>query len=109
MYYKPHILQKRLSPQRQNDEYGRPIVVGRSIEWVDVCKCRCDHNEDKEVKTDDGKVITPNYHIVLEGNIPDLKVGDYIRCLREDGSVRGEGAVIRLKTLNRLPYAEIYV
>lgn len=113
MQYAPHILQKRITPTEQVDEFGRPIVSesadASGYEWQDVCRCRCDHNETKEIKLPDGTVIKPDYHIVMEGNDPDVEVGDYIRCLREDGSIRGEGKLIRPRTLNYLPYAEGYV
>ena len=109
MYYAPHILQKRIVAQEISDEFGRPIPNKTDDIWVDVCRCRCDHNGDKEIKMPDGSVVTPDYHIVLEGNMPDVKTGDYVRCLSADGSVRGEGRAIKPRTLNYLPYAEIYV
>lgn len=109
MYYAPHILQKRIDPEELSDEFGRPIPSAPGKQWVDVCRCRCDHNGDKEVKMPDGSVVTPEYHIVLEGNTPDVKTGDYVRCLRTDGSIRGEGRAIKPITLNYLPYAEIFV
>lgn len=109
MYYAPHILQKRIIAEELSDEFGRPILNKSDDEWIDVCKCRCDHNGSKEVRMPDGSVITPEYHIILDGNISDIEVGDYVRCLRTDGSIRGEGRVIKPRTLNYLPYAEIYV
>jgi len=109
MNYAPHTLQKRVIAGEVNDEYGRPITGESAEEWSEVCKCRCDDNGDKEVKLSDGTVVVPSYHIALDGNTPDIMTGDYIRCLREDGSIRGEGHIIKTKTLNYLPYAEIYV
>ena len=132
MYYAPHIMQKRVTPELINDVYGRPIPPGNvtvyktgiqmiflekqlyvdktadgDVYWEDVCKCRCDHNGDKEEKLQDGTVVVPDYRVVCDGNNPGVKVGDYVRCLREDGSVRGQGRVIKPRTLNYLPYAEI--
>lgn len=113
MYYAPHTLYKRITPPESMDGFGRPIVSQAAdengYEWVYVCKCRCDHNVDKEITTPDGKVIRPDYHIVLDGNTPNVETGDYIRCLRDDGTIRGEGRAVRPRTLNYLPYAEIYV
>ena len=109
MNYAPHTLQKRVIAGEVNDESGSPITGESAEEWSEVCKCRCDDNGDKEVKLSDGTVVIPSYHIVLDGNTPDIMTGDYIRCLREDGSIRGEGHIIKTKTLNYLPYAEIYV
>lgn len=109
MNYAPHLLQKRIIAENVNDEYGRPTESDPAEEWTDVCRCRCDDNGDKEVLLSDGTVVVPSYHIVLRGNTPDVETGDYIRCLREDGSIRGEGHIIKTKTLNYLPYAEIYL
>lgn len=109
MYYAPHILQKRIIAEEKSDEFGRPIPEEAGETWVEVCRCRCDHNGDKEVKMPDGTVVTPDYHVVLEGNAPDVEVGDYVRCLKADGTIRGEGRVIKPRTLNYLPYAEIYL
>lgn len=133
MYYAPHILQKRVKPDLPEDEFGRLIppnniktfVVGEQlifldnhlyvdktpdgdVYWVNVCKCRCDHNRDAEIKKADGSIVKPDYHIVCEGKRPNIQVGDYVRCLESDGSVRGEGYVINAPTLNYLPYAEVY-
>lgn len=109
MYYAPHRLQKRVNAELESDGFGRPIVPDAGTdEWVDVCRCRCDHNRDTEIKKPDGTVVKPDYHIVCEGNRPGISTGDYVRCLEMDGSVRGEGYVINAHTLNYLPYAEIY-
>ncbi len=109
MNYAPHTLQKRIISEEVNDEYGRPITGMSAEKWDNVCKCRCDDNGDKKVTLSDGTIVVPSYHIVLDGNTPDVMTGDYIRCLKEDGSVRGEGHIIKTKTLNYLPYAEIYM
>lgn len=109
MHYAPHTLQKRTPPAETTDEYGRPVVADGSEEWTDVCRCRCDHSDDKEFRLDDGTVVRPEYRIVTDGNAPGVSVGDIVRCVRADGTVRGEGRVVNTKTLNYLPYAEIYV
>lgn len=133
MYYAPHILQKRVTPELSVDEFGRPIPPGNvktftvgeqiifldkhlyadktadgDVYWENVCKCRCDHNRDAEIKKPDGSIVKPDYHIVCEGKRPGIHVGDYVRCLESDGTVRGEGYVINAPTLNYLPYAEVY-
>lgn len=109
MYYAPHTLQKQVKPAEEVDMYGRPIVITNSETWVDVCKCRCDHNVDTEIKLEDGTIIRPEYHVVCDGNKLGVVVGDNVRCLREDGSIRGEGRVVRPRTLNYLPYGEFYI
>lgn len=109
MHYTPHILQKRTTLNESYDEFGRPIPDDNIDEWVDVCQCRCDHNGDKQVKMPDGTVIMPEYRVILPGYTEMIKTGDYVRCVKEDGSVRGEGFVVKSRTLNYLPYAEIFV
>lgn len=109
MYYAPHTLQKRIDAEESTDELGRPVVADSTEAWVDVCRCRCDHNGEKEIKMPDGKVIRPDYHVVLDENDPGLRIGDYVRCINDYGNVRGEGHVLSFKTLNYLPYAEVYL
>lgn len=110
MYYAPHKLQKRVIPSVGNDEYGRPLETQESEEWVDVCECRCDVNSTKEIALPDGRIVRPDYHIVMGESEPDVAVGDYIRCIwKVSGKLKGEGKVINRKPSNLLPYAEIYV
>lgn len=109
MNYAPHILQKRLTPPTVNDEYGRPLPVAAAPQWQDICRCRCDHSGDTLITLDNGNVVYPQYHIVCDGNRPDVQVDDHIRCLRSDGTTRAEGKVSKVQTLNYLPYAEIYL
>lgn len=108
MYYAPHTLQKRQQAELVTDEFGRPVKAEGETEWTEVCKCRCDHNRDAEIRKPDGSVVKPDFHIVCEIKRPGIVVGDYVRCLERDGSVRGEGFVINAPTLNYLSYAEIY-
>lgn len=107
MYYAPHTLQKRISPIIVNDEYGKPVESGTES-WINVCRCRCDDNTTKEFKSENGLAYRPTYHIVCEG-MHSLNAGDYVRCLRPDGSVRGEGKVYTLQVLNYLPYSEVWI
>lgn len=78
-------------------------------EWVEVCSCRCDHNATHETRREDGTICKPEFVIVADTNLPEVNIGDFIRCLEKDGTIRGEGEVINLQTLNYLPYAKIYV
>lgn len=134
MFYAPHILQKQVTPELIVDIYGRAIPPGNitvyktgiqmiflnkqlyidktedgDVYWEDVCVCRCDERDNREVKLSDGTVVVPNYRVICDGNNPDVKTGDYVRCCRANGSVRGQGKVIDTKKLNCLPYAEIYL
>lgn len=108
MYYAPHKLQKRTASERRSDEYGRPLSSSAEG-WVDVCPCRCDESSTKEIILPDGKKYQPSFHIVCEGLDPDFTNGDYIRCLRSDGSIKGEGKALNVKKLNFLEYAEAYI
>ena len=105
MYYKPHKLQKK-SVETSKDDYGR--VIGTSETWTDISPCRCDDNSQQEFGDENGKVYTPKYHIVAEGHV-DVYAGDEVRCLRQDGTVRGEGKVYNAKHLNVLQYTDLWV
>lgn len=49
------------------------------------------------------------YHIVAEGTV-DVREGDEVRVLRDDGSIRGEGKILRGPIhLNKLSYTNIWV
>lgn len=109
MFYTPHILQKRVREPFQNDEFGRPIVSQNADTWAVICRCRCDHSNDEEIRLDDGSIVKSNYHIVCGNKDVAVYVNDYIRCVRDDGTIRGEGKVLKRNTLNYLPYAEIYL
>lgn len=132
MLYAPHILQKQVTPELITDIYGRVIPPGNltvyksgaqmifldkqlyidktdegDVYWENVCMCRCDESGVREEKLPDGTVVVPDYRVICDGNDPDVKVGDYVRCCRDNGTVRGQGKVISTKKLNFLPYAEI--
>lgn len=108
MIFAPHKLQvKRIIPV-ENDNLGRPLPGTGGEVWEDVCVCRCDDNTTKEFKSENGLVYRPAYHIVCDGN-PKLKAGEYIRCLNNDNTVRGEGEVYMPKTANYFNYSEIWV
>lgn len=109
MYYKPHFLQKLMLEPDLKDEFGRPVQIDSAESWVDVCECRCDHSGDKEVRLDDGTLARPEYRVICNCKSPQVRVGDHVRCVNADGSVRGEGNVVKMKTLNYLDYAEVYL
>lgn len=106
MYTAKHILQVKRIAANATDELGRPIKSdGR---WVNICKCRCDDNTTKYFKTDNGSVYRPAYHIVCDGQI-EVMEGSIIRCIDENGRIRGEGKVYTAQRLNFLPYTEVWV
>lgn len=104
MYYAPHILQKRCTGKERN-KYGE--LVSKSDCWCSLAACRCDDNAFEHFETDNGKAYTPKYHIVCIR--VDVKPGDYIRAISDDGTVRGEGRVYNVNRNNLLNYMNIYV
>lgn len=107
MWSKIHILQVKRLGEPQRDEYNR-IVSNSTETWEQVCECRCDDNNDKHFKNNNGEVYTPQYHIVCEGKV-GVNSGDEVRCLNKDGSIRGQGKVFNVKRLNILNYSEVWV
>lgn len=104
MFYAPHILQvKRVVTE--NDEFGRP--QNTVMKWEDVGHCRCDDNSTTELRSENGIIFRPKYHVVCDGSI-FISTGDYIRCLNGD-VIRGEGAVYAVNRTNKLNYAEIWI
>lgn len=104
MHYSPHTLQV-FRKNETRDEFNR--VVSSNGQWVDVTACRCDDNSAKVVNPDNGLAFVPRYHIVANNN-SEVRNGDTVRCLREDGSIRGEGRAINVRSLNKLDYMDLY-
>lgn len=104
MYYAPHILMKRKT-SKERDEYGE--LVKSTDSWERVCGCRCDDNTTDHFQTDNGNVYVPKYKIVCDR--ADVLPNDYVRVLRLDGTVRGEGRVFNAPKCNYLDYMCIYV
>lgn len=110
MYYAPHILYRRTRQAAPDDEFGRPVVTGSVEQWEEVCPCRCDHSDDREISLPDGRLYRPNFHVVYEGNGNSVDAGDYVRCVsRRDGAVKAEGEVKNAPKLNYLPYGQLYI
>lgn len=106
MHYTPHILQKANASSPQEDEYGRVVAAGVT-RWENVCRCRCDSTEAREMRTADGNTMISHYRVICDSFRPNVKPGDMVRCVLADGSVKAEARVISMKILNRLPYVEI--
>lgn len=107
MYYAPHILQKKVSPVLVNDEFGRPVKVGMDEEWEFVAWCRCDMQNQTEVKSDNGEFFKPDFHIVCEGR-GLVKAGDVVRVLF-GRVVKCQGQARSVKETNYLNYTEVWV
>ena len=104
MYYAPHkLLVKKSSETR--DSLNRTVSV--SGEWEEVGPCRCDDNSTQVVDNETGKAFIPHYHIVAD-KTTKISAGDRVRCLNQDGTIRGEGKVRNPRILNYLNYFDCY-
>lgn len=107
MIYAPHTLQVKVENKPTEDEFGNPIFPDEPFTWKTIGPCRCDDNSTKRFESPNGVSFTPSYHIVYDDE--RIAGGTYVRCLREDGTVRGEGEVYKPEECNCLPYAELWV
>lgn len=106
MYYSPHILYKKQKAKLTLDRQGKPVPAS-DAEWVSVESCRCDDDTTQELRSDNGQVYWSRYHVVYPKNSA-IKEGDEIRCLDQDGNVRGQGVVGMVKSANYLGYSELW-
>lgn len=104
MHYAPHTLQV-FRKEETRDGFNRVSSSGGA--WEDVGECRCDDNSARVVNPDNGLAFVPRFHIVAANNAK-VSNGDRVRCLREDGTVRGEGTAINVRSLNMLDYMDLY-
>ncbi len=108
MYFAPHILEKKVYIEPDRDDKGNTIPGTGGDAWETIGPCRCDDNGAGRQIGVAGNMVVYDYHIVIAGNIK-LSVGDYVRALEQDGSVRGEGEVIKPGKCNYLNYSEVWV
>lgn len=106
MFSKIHKLYQKVKGEPQRDEYGRLTDEG-SEEWAEVCGCRCDDADDREISTPNGELFRPTYHIICEGKV-NVPCGADIRCMDGD-TIRGEGTVKKRKALNFLNFTELWI
>lgn len=110
MFYKPHILEAYRPSAVTYDEYGRVNEdEEESGKWERLCRCRCDDLQLSELVSEDGHAFVARHHIVCEGKGTDVKGGDRIRVLCEDGSLRAEGVITNMRKTNYYDYTEIWV
>lgn len=104
MYYAPHFLYKRDTAQYR-DEFNR---IKENLErWIPMGECRCDDNNNKHVKNENGDVYVYQYHIVCEAK--GISLGDYVKVVDKNGNIRGKGKVANVSRCNYLNYVNVYV
>lgn len=102
MLYSPHTLHKKeLYIQRDENGFAEGLNDGS---WEYVSECRCDDDGTTEIADDKGNMFVASYHIVIPSDA-DVANGDYV-MVPEKGC---EGYVKRMKQLNYLDYAEIWI
>lgn len=98
--YAPHQLYVS-EKQKQFDEFGN--YEGETETFTYVCDCRCDDAGTKDAITIRGEQFFPSYHLALEKKV---ETGAFVRILdKEDGSIRGEGKIVRVAYSN---YFKLY-
>lgn len=109
MIFTPHILQIQRTTEAQRDEFGR-IITNDSKWWETVGVCRCSDNTTREFRTDNGNTYRPSYHVVCQGEIPNVAIGDYARCM-EGNQVRAEGVIRPIRRIEHklLNYSELWL
>lgn len=109
MYFAPHILCKKVTPEPERDEYGRYYAPEGTESEKRLCECRCDDNNTKEFKTENGKVYRPSYKIVGSGDLDVQEEDEIVIYRKSDNSIRGKGKVYNIQRTNVLGYWEIWV
>lgn len=109
MIYTPHTLQIKVVKPLDKDEFGRPIPGTGGESWVDVCKCRCDDISAEKKASINGVLYDYKYKVVFDKSSKAVAGGTEVRCLNQDGSIRGEGIAKSPVEKNYLPYREIWL
>jgi len=107
MEYAPHILWVKSSPSSYRDEYGRTVVTSDG-EWRKVSACRCDDNQQTEIRTPSGEWYRPKYKIVAPRD-KEIEPGMTVRATNSDGTVRGSGEAKAVTRTNFLDYEVIWI
>lgn len=107
MIFAPHILQVLIQSEPVEDEFGR-IISDSLREWMTLGECRCDDvSADRRISVN-GVAYDFRYKVVFDSSI-EVREGTQVRCLRTDGSVRGEGVCKSPLEANFLPYKTIWL
>ena len=109
MMYAPHLLYVRRDPKPVKDSLGRSIRPAGDPVWELMGACRCDDSGKTEVRSDNGELFRPSYHIVCEGDV-SVEAGDVVRVMWADGlRRRAEGVVRNVTGCNFLSYKSVYL
>lgn len=108
MYYMPHKLYVKVYKEPSVDQNGDAIPGTGGFDWEEIGGCRCDDNGGSSNISINGVSHIYEYHIVFNGK-RKLHVGDEVKALGPDGTVRGGGTVIKPGKCNFLNYSEIWI
>lgn len=107
MYFAPHILERKITKPFDLDEDGNPIPGTGGEGWERIASCKCyDYNVNRTF-TVNGRPFEYKYRIVIERT--DVKEGDYVRATYPDGSIRGEGTVVKTMRTDYLNYSQLWL
>jgi hypothetical protein len=105
MIFEPHKLYRKVITGAGLNGDGDP--EGGTETWEETGRCRCDDNRQVRHISVNGEQTVYEYHIVHEGE--RIPAGTEVRALNEDGSIRGEGTVIKTGKCNYFDYSEIWL
>lgn len=107
MYFTPHTLQVR-DRTLTRDEYGRPLSLAED-QWRTVGPCRCDDVSAERDGGDNGVRYAFRFKVVYPREVERVGEGEEVRCLRADGSVRGQGTAKSPMETNYLSYRVLWL
>lgn len=107
MFFKPHILQIYVPGITTTDPDGNPVTTKGTYQNLDGC--RCDDNGAQRSVGVSGQSYVYNQHVVLSKTAHKFSIGEQIRVINKDGSIRAEGTIIKTGEANYHNYSEIYL
>jgi len=109
MFFSPHTLQIKEYIPEKRDEYGRVIEGTGGYEWKTLGKCRCDDVSAERKSAVNGALYDFKYKVVFDKSIGYVAENSDVRCLNQDGTVRGQGTVKGPMETNYLSYRTIWL
>ncbi|MBV4225851.1 hypothetical protein KSZ12_08305 [Parabacteroides distasonis] len=107
MIFAPHRLMVKVVSDPSFDEDMNPIPPKE--DWKDFGPCRCDDISAEKKMSINGVLYDFKHKVVFDKSTEAIISGTYVRCLRQDGSVKGEGVAKSPVEVNYLPYREIWL